>query len=216
MPLGTMHIMATRTRFSCSKVGCCTLLKTKPTSASCITKAWTICGECSDCKLTVTLGCFCLNCASARGKMSWLSASTLAMRNSSVARPLRRLSARRCTSSNCANSFSMCGSRAKASLVGVSRPLLRWNNAKPSCSSACCKVRLTAGCEMLIKRAAALTLPVCMTALKTSIWRSRIVFYPCSVRRVLRLHARQALALPVHIIAAIHAVEYSRQHKQQV
>jgi hypothetical protein len=33
-------------------------------------------------------------------------------------------------------------------------PRARWNSAKPSCSSACCSVRLTAGCVTLISRAA--------------------------------------------------------------
>lgn len=72
----------------------------------------------------------------------------------------------------------MCGCSVRASDVGCSRPPTRWNSAKPSCSSACCSVRLTAGWVTLIMRAAALTLPVSMMALKTSIWRNRMAGHP--------------------------------------
>ena len=90
------------------------------------------------------------------------------MRNSPASLALRRFVASRCTSSSWAKSRSMCGYSVNASVVGVNRPLTRWKSANPSWISACCKVRLTAGCVMLISRAAALTLPVSMIALNTS------------------------------------------------
>lgn len=51
---------------------------------------------------------------------------------------------------------------------------MRWKSGKPNCSSACARMRLTAGWVTLMSREAALTLPVSITALKTSMWRKRM------------------------------------------
>ena len=66
---------------------------------------------------------------------------------------------------------------------GHESPPVRSNNGNPNCSSACLSVRLTAGWVMLIRRAAPLTLPVTITALKTSMWRRRIDGRPLNFPR---------------------------------
>ena len=94
-------------------------------------------------------GCLARDAFSARGRISGGRAITVATRSSSTLPWLR--------------------------LVATRRPFSRLNSAKPSCESACCRVRLTAGWVTLISRTAALMLPVSMMALKTSRCRSRMI-----------------------------------------
>jgi D-amino-acid dehydrogenase len=124
-PLGATHTTRASASGSCASAEWPAALNRKPMSASCSTRAETICGECRALMLIGTSGCFTRKRLIARGSISKLSASTVTTRSSASLWPSRRLPARRCTSSSWANRRSTCGASVSASGVGTSRPLAR-------------------------------------------------------------------------------------------
>jgi hypothetical protein len=99
-----------------------TELMTKPTSASCSSRADTTWGVCKACTFTCTCG---YSAEAGHGARQHFAAER---KHRQHLQPVGRLAVAQIGRQalhlvSCSNSFSMCGNSARASFVGVSRPV---------------------------------------------------------------------------------------------